>query len=382
MLDSANNKNYLALLREQSIKEYKSYSRFSEYLEYKAREKATPVHGQFELTPLCNFSCRMCYVHLSPDQMFGRPLLTVEEWKHLIREAWEAGMIQATLTGGECLTYPGFDELYLYLHSLGCEVDILTNGSLLNEERIRFFREHPPASIQITLYGSNDDTYEAVTGSRACNKVIENIRRAIEVDLSVMLSLTPCSYLGEDALDTLRLAYSLCNRVFINSMLFTPHKETGRTGDNAESDVGLYTRLFQLNRELQGLKSLPKYQGNLPEPGGPNHECTSLGLQCGGGRSCFVINWKGEMLPCNRLDMITEHPLEDDFISAWVRINKQAEAWPRVPECEGCVYESVCSHCAANILQSSEPGKRPDNLCKRTMYFVRHGVRELPGCKE
>ena len=78
--------------------------------------------------------------------------------------------------------------------------------------------------------------------------------------------------------------------------------------------------------------------------------------------------------------MITEHPMEDGFLSAWTRINKQAEAWPRVPECEGCAYESVCNHCAANILQSGEPGKRPDNLCKRAMYFVRHGVRELPEC--
>ena len=197
-----------------------------------------------------------------------------------------------------------------------------------------------------------------------------------------MLSLTPSSYLGEDIFETLRLAYSISDKVFINSMLFTPHEETGRTIKNDEPHIDLYVRLFKLNRELRGLKPLHQYQGDLPAPGGSNHACSKFGLQCGGGRSCFVINWKGEMLPCNRLDMITAHPMKDGFVSAWMQINDRAEAWPQVPECDGCAYESVCSHCAANILQCGDPGKRPDDLCKRTMYFVRHGIYELLECKE
>ena len=318
---------------------------------------------------------------MSKDQLKGHPLLTVDEWKDLILQAWKNGMFQATLTGGECLTYPGFEEIFLYLHSLGCEVDVMTNGFLLDDKWIHFFRKHQPASIQITLYGSNDDVYERVTGQRAFHQVIHRIRRVQEADLPLLLSITPNRYLGEDALETLRIAYSMSKRVFINSMLFEPRAETERNGEEAEADLDLYARIFRLNGELKGRKMTGFYEGNLPEPGGSHHECERKGVKCGGGRSGFVINWKGEMLPCNRLDMMKGFPLRDGFETAWAQVHQGAEDWPRVPECEGCSYEMICSHCAANILQFADPGKFPVKLCERTMYFVRHGVRELPDCE-
>ena len=170
---------FLEKLRAGNEKQAHKYSSLAAYLGLKAREKGIPVSGQFELTPLCNFNCGMCYVRLSPDQVKENPLLTVADWKAVMLEAWEAGMLSATLTGGECLAYPGFEELFLYLHSLGCEVAVLTNGSLLDDRRIRFFREHKPSGIHITLYGWNDDVYERVTGQRAFKMVSGNIRKAI-----------------------------------------------------------------------------------------------------------------------------------------------------------------------------------------------------------
>ena len=167
MTETRNGSEFLEDLRRQNGKQNQTFDAFYSFLEKKARAKGVPVGGEFELTPMCNLSCKMCYVHLEPEQMNNRELLTVEQWKELMYQAYKAGMLHATLTGGECLTYPGFDELYLYLHSLGCEVAVLTNGFLLNEERIRFFQEHMPCKIQVTLYGWNDDVYERVTGKRA-----------------------------------------------------------------------------------------------------------------------------------------------------------------------------------------------------------------------
>ncbi|QTE67482.1 radical SAM protein [Clostridiales bacterium] len=381
MNDPINGQAYLEMMLRQEKEKRPGFSGFSEYLESKARKRGIPIHGQFELTPFCNFNCKMCYVHLLPEQMNGRSVLTAGQWKELILEAWKSGMFQATLTGGECLTYPWFDEIYLYLHSLGCEVNVMTNGLLLDDNRISFFKKHPPASVQITLYGSNNDAYEKVTGRRAFSMVAENIRRVEEADLPVVLSMTPCSYLGEDALETLRFAYGTEHEVLINSMLFTPHQETGRTGTGAEADIDLYVRLYRLQAELKGKKLDDHYEGSLPEPGGPFHECAECGLQCGGGRSGFIMNWKGEMIPCNRLDMIMEYPLRDGFATAWTNLNRRAENWPRIPECDGCAYETVCRNCAANTLQFGEPGKKPEKLCERTMYFVRHGVWEIPECE-
>ena len=128
MREPLNAFEFIEELRRRSGKKENTFKNLSRFLDDKDREKGVPVHGQFELTPLCNFSCKMCYVHLDADQLSGRRVLSTDAWKGLMRQAWEAGMLHASLTGGECLTYPGFDELFLYLQSLGCTISVLTNG--------------------------------------------------------------------------------------------------------------------------------------------------------------------------------------------------------------------------------------------------------------
>ena len=54
---------------------------FEKYLCDKAFAEATPISGTFELLPICNMDCRMCYVRLSKEQMnrMGSPL-ELSEW--------------------------------------------------------------------------------------------------------------------------------------------------------------------------------------------------------------------------------------------------------------------------------------------------------------
>lgn len=372
---------FLAQFKEFSDKKKASFQDLSNYFEWKARDKGIPMRGQFELTPLCNLSCRMCYVHLIPEQLKGTPVLPVSAWKNLMYQAFQAGMLQAVLTGGECLAYPGFDELYLYLHSLGCQVCVMTNGVLLDEKRIQFFREHKPSDIQITLYGWNDDVYERVTGKRVFTTVSHNIMMAREAGLSVTVTVTPNVYLGEDVLETVRCAKSLCRDVAVNSVVFKPREETGRSEQADDPELDLYIRTYRLLNELEGRGNQEFDPKLLPEPGGPCHTCAECGLKCGGGRSGFMVNWKGILQPCNRLDMIQAHPLDDGFKAAWEYVNRKANEYPQVPECDGCAYEEICSNCAANMMIYAEPGKQPIGLCERTKYLVQNGIRQLPECE-
>ena len=118
----------LALLQDKEVSPDEYWVYVNRYQELKARDKGIPLHGLFELTPLCNLDCKMCYVHLSRAQMKGTKLLSVDQWKSIVQQAHEMGMMHVTLTGGECLTYPEFDELYCYIRSLGIKPGIKTNG--------------------------------------------------------------------------------------------------------------------------------------------------------------------------------------------------------------------------------------------------------------
>ena len=371
---------FLDELKEQKKGRRVGFHDFSDFLEARARESATPINGQFELTPLCNLDCKMCYVHLRADQLRGQEILDTDTWKKLIDQAYEAGMFQVTLTGGECLTYPGFKELYLYLHSKGCQITVLTNGVLLDDEWIAFFRAHPPAVIQVTLYGSDEETYERVTGHRYAGTVTEHVRNIKEAGLTVVLSVTPSIYLGDNIFSLLRMGKEMEISVYINTSLFDPRKETGRSGAEDDVDVESYARIWRYRQKLLGEEAGEIPPESLPEPGGPCRVCKERGLLCGGGRSGFVIDWKGIMHPCNRLSF-DSYPLRDGFEKAWRQINEFAENFPQVAECKGCAYESVCDVCAARMMKYAPPGVKPDKFCEMTRYLVKRGVMSIPACE-
>ena len=372
---------YLKALKAQNAKDRPTFGDYTAFLAQKARKTATPLTGQFELTPLCNFGCKMCYVHLEKEQLKGRSILSIEQWKGLMGQAVEAGMLYATLTGGECLAYPGFRELYLYLQNQGCQMTVMTNGFLLDEKLIQFFVEHRPYVLQITLYGGSEEAYERVTGQRAFKTVRDHAKLAVDAGLPAVIALTPNRYEGEACLDTVRAAHELRCSTKINTVVFRPREETGRAGQRDDLETDLYVRAFKLREELNGREVHAIPAEKLPEPGGPSHERGGCGVDCGAGRSSFIITWQGKMIPCNRLDMIESDPFQLGFREAWTRINELTGRLPRVPECEGCPYKPCCSACAGDLVPFAVSGKRPDQLCQRTVAFVRQGIWHLPDCE-
>ena len=78
----------------------------------KAYADAIPISGTFELTPRCNFNCRMCYVHLPENEIERQGTeLTAKEWVRIAQEAKEAGTAWLCITGGEPLMHGIRDDL-------------------------------------------------------------------------------------------------------------------------------------------------------------------------------------------------------------------------------------------------------------------------------
>ncbi len=344
------------------------------YLEMKARARGVPLSGTFELTPMCNLDCRMCYVHLKGEQLKGRPLLTVAQWQSLMAQTIVEGMLHATFTGGECLTYPGFDTLYLYLWAHGVRTAILTNGVLLDEARLDFFRRYPPRGIQITLYGSNEEEYEAVTGHRCFARVMENVQRTAESSIPLSIAVTPNRFLPDGGEGLIRLAHRLGIWYSINTALFKPRQETGRADDAIDLTDEDYIRLHTLRRELHGLRTIPRdCETPLPSRQGMRQK----GLLCSAGTSAFHIRWDGMMLPCASFHGVEADPLTEGFASAWRTIHAQCAQYPLPQECHGCAYQPICPSCVMAHRQCAQPGHASPALCQRARKLVASGLADI-----
>ena len=181
--------------------EYNAVRSVSDYLAQKAIRMKVPLSGTFELSPVCNFNCRMCYVRKSEREVAESPrgILALEDWLRIAREARDAGTLYLLLTGGEPLLWPEFWTLYEELADMGFLVSVNTNGSLIDEAAIARFRKRPPQKLNITLYGAGDETYRRLCGIDAVfTKVDEAVRSLMQNRIAVKLN---CSLTPENAAD-------------------------------------------------------------------------------------------------------------------------------------------------------------------------------------
>ena len=143
-----------------SFPEQAVITRLTDRLYQKAGNKKIPLSGTFELSPVCNFSCKMCYVRKTVQEVKEHPrkLMSLEQCIKLAEQARKEGMLYLLLTGGEPLLWPDFWKLYEALSKMGFLIGINTNGSMIDDQVIERWKENPPYRVNITLYGANDNT--------------------------------------------------------------------------------------------------------------------------------------------------------------------------------------------------------------------------------
>jgi MoaA/NifB/PqqE/SkfB family radical SAM enzyme len=321
------------------------YREFLAMMQEKTREADLPYSGSFELTPLCNLDCKMCYVHLQ-DPSVKHLMLSREQWLSIIQQAIDKGMMEALLTGGEAMTHPAFWDIYMYLINHGVITQVKTNGLLLNEEAIKRFQDYPPFKLDISLYGCDSESYVAVTGVDAYEQVVQHIRMAVEAGLTIQIMVTPSSYMSPWTERVMTLAKSFGVSVMVNGMLFDPLENTGRNKADFDLTLEEDLRIKEKAKDLfPPLYSAADHEFFMKRKNRP--VLSDKGLYCDAGRSGFAVNWDGVMLPCLAFprDVVCAYPLRDGFCQAWREVNEVVKNYEIPQACHSCELNDKCHYC-------------------------------------
>ena len=134
-----------ALLKGKSVEEIKEdYSEvgFGRVIkEIKGRHFCEPIDTHEEgftlrvyLTNACNLRCRHCFMY-SDNELENE--LTYVEIRELLLKSKEAGCKKVTFSGGEVTVRKDFIEIIKYAKSLNLYVQVMSNGTLWDEEKVR-----------------------------------------------------------------------------------------------------------------------------------------------------------------------------------------------------------------------------------------------------
>lgn len=337
----------------------------------RAGRTRTPANGSIELLPLCNMNCDMCYVRLSREEMErqGR-LRTADEWLEVGRQMKEAGVLFLLLTGGEPFLYPEFRRLYLGLREMGMILTINTNGTLIDEDLAEFFGKHKPRRVNITLYGTDEETYE-----RLCHypggyeKTLRGIRLLREqgVDVKVGGSLTRANRADLDRLLDLEEELGVPVRVDTYMMPATrerelPYNMQARLGPEEAARARIHALKREMGPDLfLQYAQQSVYRADHPEPAReePGH------MSCLAGQCSFTINWQGKMRPCVILSEPEISVFEAGFASAWRYIAEETGKILLSAKCTACHMRHLCRTCAASaLLETGSYGGVPDYMCR------------------
>jgi radical SAM protein with 4Fe4S-binding SPASM domain len=107
-------------------------------------------------TMRCNYRCWMCYQGNFSGDLDWR---VVEQFKHVLPYVQNL-----QLFGGEPFLYDRFEELIALATSNGCQTDVITNGSLLDERRRAMVLEHGMSLVKVSLEAATQKTYAAIRG--------------------------------------------------------------------------------------------------------------------------------------------------------------------------------------------------------------------------
>lgn len=112
----------------------------------------------WDITQRCNLRCVHCENRSGP----GSPReLTLEQMLRVGDSLARLGCEFVDITGGEPLTFPGWDRLCAHLTALGMRVSLITNGMLLDERRLALAVEAGVGLVVVSLDGTesiHDDT--------------------------------------------------------------------------------------------------------------------------------------------------------------------------------------------------------------------------------
>jgi radical SAM protein with 4Fe4S-binding SPASM domain len=301
-----------------------------------------PLGGTFELTERCNLSCFHCYINQpAGSKVAAAREMSLAEIRDLLDQLAAAGCLWLLLTGGEPLIRPDFLEIYDYAKRKGFLLTLFTNGTLLTPQTVDHLAEFPPNSLEITLYGRTQQTYERVTrvpGSHA--RCMRGIDLALDRGLPLGLKAFLLQGNRHELQAMQRYAEELGVDFRFDGMLFPRLDDAGwdRRGQIPAEDV--------VDLDMDDPGRCAEWRQFWDKFGGTPSRADYV-FQCGAGHHSFHIDSSGQLSMCLMARQPAYDLLAGNFQDAWDRhlgALRAAKRTQRV-KCETCAFLSLCRQC-------------------------------------
>jgi MoaA/NifB/PqqE/SkfB family radical SAM enzyme len=129
-----------------------------------------------EATNRCNIACRMC-MRNTWDEPYGR--MSEQTFTTILQSLRDCSPMPVVMFGGlgEPLSHPRLIDMVVQLKEIGAQVEMITNGTLLDEKCARELVDAELDMLWVSIDGASPESYDDVRLGAALPDVLANLDR-------------------------------------------------------------------------------------------------------------------------------------------------------------------------------------------------------------
>jgi PqqA peptide cyclase len=303
-----------------------------------------PLAVLAELTHRCPLSCPYCSNPLELERASGE--LTTSEWKKILTELAEIGVLQIHFSGGEPTARKDLVELVQHASDAGLYTNLITSAVLLTREKLADLANAGLCHVQISFQGSEAGIADRVAGLKESHRrKIEAAKWTRELDLPLTVNAVMHRQNLHQLPDIIQMAVDLdADRLEVANVQYY-----GWALKNRAALMPSFAQLEETDRIVEEARTrlkgtltidyvVPDYYALRPK------KCMG-----GWGRQFFNISPVGKILPCHAAETITGMEFESvrsNHSIAWIWQNSDAlnryrgTGWMKEP-CKSCELREV-----------------------------------------
>lgn len=290
------------------------------------------------LTNSCNLACPHCYMYSGRSN--GNELSTEDIQAILVAYRDVTGGRRVTLSGGEPTLRADFEDIVEKASNLGLEVNLITNGSLLDSNMIARISRHIK-SVQVSIDGFSEESDSTIRGKGHFEKAIKTVDNFLNNGVETSIAITPTLELLRDNIDSFTsFAITMIERYSGKPfrVKFAESLSPGRRIRPTKEENEEYERLVKsIQQDIYGVEySFIEFVENM--------SCDMIMDNCMFGE--FAIASTGDVFMCPEIGEIS--PITNVRSSTFEEIcalSIRAEALTSVDNlepCKGCDIRYIC----------------------------------------
>ena len=338
----------------------------------------------------CNERCVHCFNPGAAHQDHERPQrnrneLSFEELCNQIDEFYQLGVFRITLSGGEFFLRKDALSIIEYVRSKKMDVELFTNGLLLNEDKATKLAALWPHEVGLSLYSANPIIHDQITRvPGSWEQTVGAIKRLVSRGITVKIK---CALMKSNVRGyklVRELAVSLGAKISFDIQISAGNDGASHPLTLNVDEFGELVVLAMTKDSPLDVTKMSKDKLNTEKP--------RLGNVCGAGTYALSLTPDGDILPCSALPHKLGNVRDgsgDELNRIWLNstVGRQGnnknehiqvtESWGGLSTWQGLKFEDTeecgthsrchfCNRCVGGSLSGQGNALKPmENQCKQ-----------------